>query len=76
LAAAAVLREAVQILLLLALQLARHLQVGVAAGLTASTMGQVEVLVVVQATHIAVLVVLLGKVLMVVLVRCTFIFAT
>jgi hypothetical protein len=76
LAAAAVLREAVQILLLLALQLARHLQGGVAAGLTVLTMGQVEVLVAVQVILILVLPVLLGKVLMAVLAHVTTISVT
>jgi hypothetical protein len=68
--------QAEQTLLLLVLQLARHLQEEVAAEITTATLGQVEVLAVVQATHIAVLPVLLGKVLMAVLVRCIIIFAT
>jgi hypothetical protein len=71
LAVAEVLREAEQTLLLLVLQLARHLQEEVAAGLTASTMGQVEVLVVVEAILIPVLPVLLDKVLVAALAHAT-----
>jgi len=76
LAAAEVLREAEQILLLLALQLARHLQEEVAAETTSPTLGQVEVLVVVQVTLILVPLVLLAKVLMAVLVHVTTISVT